>query len=89
VEEDDGYRGDEPVYCKTPGRFSSRSEGTETKQIRRSVRLRHETVNKRISDLSILSQVYRHNLIGHCNVFRAVIPLAQLAIANGELLFEI
>jgi len=89
VEADDGYRGDEPAYCKTPGGFSSRSEGTEARQIRRRVRSRHETVNKRIKDFGILSQVYRHNLIGHCHVFRAVIVLTQLAIENGEPLFEI
>lgn len=89
VEADDGYHGDDPIYIKTPRGLSSLSEGAKAKELRHRIRSRHETVNKRIKDFSILSQVYRHKLIDHCHVFRAVVVLTQLAIENGEPLFEI
>jgi len=89
VEADNGYNGEQPMFCKTPGGFSSRAEGAEARLVRRRLRSRHETVNKWIKDFGILSQVYRHNLIDHCHVFRAVVVLTQLAIENGEPLFEI
>ena len=89
VEADDVYHGDDPIYCKTPRGSSSLSEGAKAKEVRQRIRSRHETVNKRIKDFGILSQVYRHKLIDHCHVFRAVVVLTQLAIENGEPLFEI
>jgi hypothetical protein len=37
----------------------------------------------------ILSQVYRHDIMRHGEVFRACAVVTQLTIENGELLFEV
>lgn len=87
IEADDGYIGEEPDFCKTPGGFYSRSEGVD--KIRRRLRARHETINMRLKVFGALSQTYRHGLKDHAFVVRAVAVLVQLAIKNGEPLFEL
>ena len=56
---------------------------------RANVRARHETVNSRLKNFEILKQVYRHDLLDHADVFRSVAVLIQLAIENGEPLFQV
>ncbi len=53
------------------------------------VRARHEMLNGQLKNWGILSQVYRHNIMRHGNVFRACAVVMQLIIKNGELLFEV
>jgi hypothetical protein len=53
------------------------------------VRVRHKTLNWRLKNWGILSQVYRHNIMWHGNVFRACAVVTQLTIENGEPLFEV
>ena len=53
------------------------------------VRGRHETVNGRFKCSNILSRTFRHDRRLHGSVFRAVAVLTQLAIENGEPLFEV
>ena len=53
------------------------------------VRARQETVNKRFKQWGILNQVFRHDLIHHRDVFAAICVITQLAIENGEALFEV
>ena len=86
VEADDGYLAEEPDTCKCPGGFASRMDKSAG-EFRRRIRTRHETVNARFKSFGILKQTYRHNLINHGNIFRAVAVLTQLAIENGEPLF--
>ncbi len=52
-------------------------------------RARHETFNGRLKNWGILSQVYRHNIMSHGDVFRACTVVTQLIVANGEPLFEV
>jgi len=87
VEADDGYIGEEPVTCKTPGGFYSRSEGVST--VRRRLRSRHETANARLKSFGILSQTYRHEIEDHYFVFRSIAVLIKLAIESGEPLFTL
>ena len=87
VEADDGYIGEEPISCKTPGGFYSRSEDVD--DARRRLRSRHETANARIKYYGICSQTFRHELQRHGLAFRAVSVLVQLAIENGEPLFTL
>lgn len=87
VEADDGYIGDEPEFCKTPGGFSSRSD--KQNQFRMRLRSRHETVNARLKNFGILQQTYRHDVIAHASVFRACAVLVQLSIESGEPLFQV
>ena len=53
------------------------------------VRSRQGTANKRLKDWSILRQTYRHNIIDHHDVMDAICVITQLAINNGECLFEV
>jgi hypothetical protein len=53
------------------------------------VRARHETLNGRLKNWGILSQVFRHDFLLHGMVFRACAVVTQLAIKNGEPLFEV
>ena len=53
------------------------------------VRSRHETINGRFKTWGILSQVYRHDIRRHGEVFRAVAVITQLAIENGSPLFQV
>jgi hypothetical protein len=89
VEADDGYIGEEPITCKTPGGFCSRSEGEKAKEARSRLRSRHETINSRCKVFEILHQEYRHSVFDHAFVFRAVAVLVQVAIENGEPLFDL
>ena len=53
------------------------------------VRARHETLNGRLKTWGILSQVFGHNILCHGKVLRACAVLMQLAINDGEKLFEV
>ena len=87
VEADDGYIGDQPKYCKTPGGFSSRTENIDEK--RRRIRARHETVNLRLKHFCILNKTYRHNLKDHAFVFGTVAVLVQLSLENSDPLLDL
>ena len=53
------------------------------------VRARHETLNGRLKNWGILSQVFCHHITMHGDVFRACAVVTQLTIKNGEPLFEV
>jgi hypothetical protein len=51
---------------------------------------RHETINARLKFFSILGdKPYRHDVTQHGYVFRAVAVLVQLALQNGDPLFQV
>jgi len=50
---------------------------------------RHETVNKRIRHFMVLSNRFRHELQKHRPCFYAVVNLTQIAIQNGEPLYQV
>jgi hypothetical protein len=87
VEADNGYVSEDPMFCKAPGGISTAVDGRIEE--RANVRARHETVNSRLKNFEILKQVYRHDLLDHADVFRAAAVLIQLAIENGEPLFQV
>ncbi len=82
VEADEGYRG-HPDKIKYPGNDANPAENWG---MQGRVRARHETLNGR---LKILSQVFRHNIMMHGDVFRACAVVTQLTVENGEPLFEV
>ena len=86
VEADLGYRG-EQFKIKTPSSLHVRSD--EERKMKALVRARHETVNERMKNFSILSNVFRHDLRKHSAVFRAVAVITQLSIEDGEPLFQV
>lgn len=85
VEADDGYIGEaQKVQC--PG---CASNPTENKAMQNRVRSRHESLNGRFKNWEILKVLYRHDLMEHGNVFRAIAVITQLGINAGEKLFEV
>ena len=86
VEADDGYRGEAPRYVKCPKSIGS-VELTATMEA--FVRRRQETVNKRFKQWGILKQVYRGDTAKHGQPFRVCAIVTQLAIENGEPLFQV
>ncbi len=85
VEADEGYRGHEDKI-KCP---SNPANPPENLAMQGRVRARHETLNGRLKNWGILSQVFRHDISLHGPVFRACAVITQLAIKNGEPLFTV
>jgi hypothetical protein len=52
-------------------------------------RAQHETLNGRLKNWGILSQVFCLNIRLHGEVFRACAVVTQLTIKDGEPLFEV
>jgi hypothetical protein len=50
---------------------------------------RHETINRRLKQFSILRNTFRHAIKKHPICFRAIANLVQLSMINGEPLFQI
>ena len=72
------------IFC--PGCVTCPHEKKKTMAI---VRSRHETMNKRFIQWGILVQTYRHDIVEHRDVFAAICVITQLAMRNGEPLFEV
>ncbi len=85
VEANEGYRG-HPDKIKCPGNDTNPAEN---RGMQGRVRARHKTLNGRLKNWGILSQVFRHHIMMHGDVFRACTVVTQLTIKNGEPLFEV
>ena len=82
AEADLGYRG-EPEAIDLP------HEGPEYLiEAKTRARNRHETCNKRFKNWACMSCNFRHGVALHSECFNAVAVLTQLAIENGEPLFD-
>jgi hypothetical protein len=86
VEADDGYRGESPRFVKCPASIGSRKDMETAAAF---VRRRHETINNRFKQWGILKQVYRGDVAKHGTSFRVCAIITQLAIQNGEKLFQV
>ena len=85
VEADEGYRGHpDKIIC--PGNDANPAEN---RVMQGRVRARHETLNGRLKNWGILSQVFRHHIMTHGDVFRACAVVTQLTIQDEEPLFEV
>ncbi len=85
VEADEVYRG-HPDKIKYPGNDANPAEN---RGMQGRVRARHEMLNGRLKNWGILSQVFRHHIMMHGDVFRACAVVTQLTIQDGEPLFEV
>jgi hypothetical protein len=85
VEADDGYEGEAPLYVCCPGSVTMQDE---RKKIAGRARNRQETINKRLKQWEILRATFRHDLLHHRDVFIAIVCITQVAIENGEPLFD-
>jgi hypothetical protein len=85
VEADDGYRRHvDKVKCP-------KNDVNPVKNLKMQgrVRARHETLNGHLKNWGILSQVFRHDIGRHGDVFRACTVITQLTIKHGEPLFVV
>ena len=89
VEADDGYRAADPEKVKSKSGHSSRYSSVNELDVKNRVRARHETVNKRIKQLSSLSGIFRHDLDAHSDFVHAACVLTQISISMGELLSQV
>ena len=85
VEVDKGYAGHaNKIVCPT-----NTVNPPELKGMQGRVRARHKTLNGRLKNWGILSQVFRHRITLHGTTFRACAAVTQITIADcGESLFE-
>lgn len=84
---DDGYRG-EPGTIVLPisGKFRL---STSALTLRKKIRSRHETANKRFKDWGALCDEFWHDNSKHGIVFHAVAVIIQLHIESGQPLFNL
>lgn len=71
--------------CICPNQF----DAARVQWLKNDVRARHETVNKRLKQFGVLKQVFRQELSKHKAVFECVAVITQIAIRNGEELYEV
>jgi hypothetical protein len=88
VEADDGYLGEDPLTTKVP-KSGVHLHGEAMLKMRQRVRARHETVNKRIKQFTIVRDTFRHDLSLHGHCFYACAVLTQLMIQSGHPLFQV
>ncbi len=85
VEADEGYRGHlDKIKCPDNNPNPAENRGMQGR-----ARARHETLNGRLENWGIFSQVFRHHITMHGDVFRVFEVVTQLTIKNGEPLFEV
>jgi hypothetical protein len=80
---DGGYQ-DGRTYCETP--TGHQNSDQRMKQVARA---RHETINRRLKQFTVLSQVYRNDRGTHMYCFHAVCNIVQLDILIGNAPFEV
>ena len=86
AEAENGFIGEAPQKVKCPG---CASNPTENQAMQNRARSRQETINKRLKNWEILNVMYRHGLMEHGNVFRAIVVTTHIYINGGERLFEV
>lgn len=79
VEADKGYRG-EPLHISTPNDHRT----AEEKLSKDHARARHEHINGRLKQFSILDRTFRHSVLKHADVFWSVAVITQLSLLYGE-----
>ena len=77
-------------YCGEPLRIDLPLEGTEDMILaKKRARMRHETCNKRFKNWACMDTNFRHGVALHRDCMYAIAVLTQLAIENGEPLFDL
>jgi len=85
AEANEGYRS-HPDKIKCLGNDTN---PVENRVMQGRVRAHHKTLNGRLKNWGILSQVFRHHITMHGDVFRACAVVTQLTIQDSEPLFEV
>jgi hypothetical protein len=85
VKANNGYRGHaDKVKCP-----KNSVNPVKNLKMQGCVRAHHETLNRRLKNWGILSQVFRHDIRCHGDVFWACAVITQLTIEHGEPLFVV
>jgi DDE superfamily endonuclease len=79
---DRAYKGNDEVLSK-----KNEFDQEAVKTFKRRARGRHESLNKKLKDFSILDHRFRHTLNQHKSVFEAVAIIVQYEMDNGAKLF--
>jgi hypothetical protein len=79
---DSGYK-DSTFFINSPSRNVYDPNNTSQK-IMKKIMARHESVNERIKNYAVMTEVFHRPVTEHCKVFKCCINLVQLAIENGE-----
>ncbi len=82
----DGYICEAPARVKCPG---TGVDSSNDRGVQGVVRSRHETLNGQFKFWEILKQPFRHNIVEHGEVFRAIAVIIQLGIDEGDELFSV
>ena len=83
TEVDSGYKGEE-LFGQHPGCFNENRPVAQ--QQHKRGRSRHEVINRWFKHYNILHHCYRHQLVDHGSVFRAVAVVTQIGIAHEGML---
>ena len=79
---DSGYK-DELFFVNAPS-FSKYDATDPSQYALKRIMTRHETVNERLKNYAVLSEIFRRPAHEHPKIFKACVNLVQLAIENGE-----
>ena len=85
VEADAGYVAEHPGKVKAPSPLYDK----KYTKMKEDVGKRHETVNMRIKTHNCLTEAFRHSVQQHAACFRVAAILTQIAIEQGEPLFDV
>ena len=80
---DGGYKGEESIWAK------GHSDNYLTNKIEGVIRARHETINSRLKNFSVLSTRFRHSLDMHSRCFHACAHLIHLVMKHEMPAFEV
>ena len=75
---DKGYQGDEKVSV------NNRLDSEEVRTFKKVARARHEALNGRLKEFSVLSGRFCHKIEKHKTVFEAVCVVVQYTLENGR-----
>ena len=75
---DKGYQDDEKVS------INNRCDAKDVRKFKKVARARHEALNGRIKEFSVLSERFRHKIDKHKIVFEAVCVVVQYTLENGR-----
>ena len=88
VQADKIYGKEAPCYVRAPWNLFVAHDPMVI-VMEKKVRSRHEHVNKRLEQWSILQKVYPHDIENHGDVFRAMSCMTQICGENGEQLGQV
>jgi hypothetical protein len=74
------------TWCECPNKFSGYPEFERMKDI---VRSRHETINSRLKQYTVLSGQFRGDTCEHWYHVHAIANIVQISLKNGHPLFHV